>query len=217
MPHGPYLSMSYPCQKFVSLSNVRFSCSDPQMKFSRKLYCCSSSAYHGTAFIKHNKIYLPLLHAWTPPLPLALGGDAAGAGSCNCLPPPARGPPARGQARWLGPLAGGLPAYGASWECEIVPGLSAPSLLSLWPCPAPPRVRRGGKEAQTLFTKAQTLFTKWAQTLFTKGLNCMHWHSRVAHSVVLALTLLMTQTTRHVCVCCEQPPFRPSFHRSNPA
>ena len=34
-----------------------------------------------------------------------------------------------------------------------------------------------------------------AAVLFTKGLHCMHWHARVARSVVLALSLLMTQTT----------------------
>ena len=45
-----------------------------------------------------------------------------------------------------------------------------------------------------------------AAVLFTKGLHCMLWHARVARSIVLALTLLMTQTTRYVrvCVCCEQ-------------
>ena len=43
-----------------------------------------------------------------------------------------------------------------------------------------------------------------AAVLFTKGLHCMHWHARVARSVELALTLLMTQTTRYACVCCEQ-------------
>ena len=47
-----------------------------------------------------------------------------------------------------------------------------------------------------------------AAVLFTKGLHCMHWHARVARSVVLALTFLImttrTQTTRYVCVCCEQ-------------
>ena len=43
-----------------------------------------------------------------------------------------------------------------------------------------------------------------AAVLFTKGLNCMHWHARVASSVVLALTLLMTQSTQYVCVCYEQ-------------
>ena len=43
----PCLSMSYPCHKFVRLSG-----SGPQMKFSRKLHCGSSSAYHGTVFIK---------------------------------------------------------------------------------------------------------------------------------------------------------------------
>ena len=74
----PCLSMSYPCHKFVRLSGA-----GPQMKFSRKLHCGSSLAYHGTAFIrvKHNKIYLPLPRARTPPLPPALGGDAAGSGS----------------------------------------------------------------------------------------------------------------------------------------
>ena len=138
------------------------------MKFSRKLHCCSSLAYHGTAFIrvKHNKIYLPLPRARTPPLPPALGGDAAGAGSC--VPPPARGPPergaptqgppARGQARWLGPPAGGPPAYGASWECEIVPGLLVPSLCSLR---HPLVVRRGRKDvefgAKTAFRKVDAL------------------------------------------------------------
>ena len=42
--------------------------------------------------------------------------------------------------------------------------------------------------------------------LFTKGLRCMHWHARVGSSVasVLAWTLLMTQTARYACVCCEQ-------------
>ena len=74
--HMPCLSMSYPCHKFVRLSG-----SGPQMKFSRKLHCGSSSAYHGTAFIKHNKIFLPPPRPRTPPLPPALGGDAAGAGS----------------------------------------------------------------------------------------------------------------------------------------
>ena len=45
-----------------------------------------------------------------------------------------------------------------------------------------------------------------AAVLFTKGLHCMHWHARVARSVVLALTLLImtTQTTQYVCVSCEQ-------------
>ena len=52
--HMPYLSMSYPCHKFV-----RLSCSGQQMKFSRKSHCGSSLAYHSTAFIKHNRIYLP--------------------------------------------------------------------------------------------------------------------------------------------------------------
>ena len=40
-----------------------------------------------------------------------------------------------------------------------------------------------------------------AAVLIIKGLHCMHWHARVASSVVLALTLMMTQTTE---VCCEQ-------------
>ena len=95
--HMPCLSMSYPCHMFVGLSG-----SDPQVKFSRKLHSSSSSAYHGTAFIKHNKIYLPLPRQQTPPLPPALGGDAAGAGSSRQRTPPARGP-----ARWRGPPAGG--------------------------------------------------------------------------------------------------------------
>ena len=43
-----------------------------------------------------------------------------------------------------------------------------------------------------------------AAVLFTKGLHRMHWHARVARSVVLALTFLImttrTQTTRYVCL-----------------
>ena len=89
--HMPCLSMSYPCHKFV-----RLSCAGQQMKFSRKLHCGSSLAYHCTAFIKHNKIYLPPPRARKPPLPPALGGDAAGAGSCAPADPRQRG------GRWLG-------------------------------------------------------------------------------------------------------------------
>ena len=97
--HMPYLSMSYPCHKFV-----RLSCSGQQMKFSRKLHCgsSSSSAYHSTAFIKHNKIYLPPPRARTPPLPPALGGDAAGAGSCAQADPVCAG-----AAGWSAGSAGG--------------------------------------------------------------------------------------------------------------
>ena len=113
--HIPCLSMSYPCHKFVKLSGAGH-----QMKFSRKLQCDSSSASRGTTFIKHNNICLPPQRPRTPPLPPALGGDAAGAVFCG--PPPARGPPARGPACRRGPPAWGPPAYGASWECEIVPG-----------------------------------------------------------------------------------------------
>ena len=82
----PCLSMFYPCHKFVRLSGA-----GPQMKFSRKLHCDSSSAYHGTALIKHNEIYLPLPRALTPPLPPVLGGDAAGAGFCAPADPAGAG------------------------------------------------------------------------------------------------------------------------------
>ena len=95
------------------------------MKFSRKLHCGLSSAYHGTELIKHNKIYLPLPRPRTPPLPPALPPERAPAR--RRTPPargqPARGPPARGPVRQRGPLAGGPPAHGASWECEIVPAM----------------------------------------------------------------------------------------------
>ena len=81
--HMPCISMSYPCHKLVRLSG-----SGPQMKFSLKLHCGSSSACT-IAFIniKYNKIYLPPVPARaTPPLPplppLPQGGDAAGAGPC---------------------------------------------------------------------------------------------------------------------------------------
>ena len=82
--HVPCLSMTYSCHKFVKLSGA-----GPQVKFSRKLQCDSSSAYHGTTFIKHNKIYLPPQRPRTPPLPPArpaLGGDAAGPGAGFCAP-----------------------------------------------------------------------------------------------------------------------------------
>ena len=109
--HMPYLSMSYPCHKFV-----RLSCSGQQMKFSRKLHCgsSSSSAYHGTAFIKHNKIYLPPPRARTPPLPPALGGDAAGAGSCAPTDPRWSGGRRRGGRRSWGLLVGGVRRRGSA-------------------------------------------------------------------------------------------------------
>ena len=54
-----------------------------------------------------------------------------------------------------------------------------------------------------------------AAVLFTEGLHCMHWHARVARSVasVLALTLLMMQTTRYALFAVNnaahsQVPFR---------
>ena len=132
--HMPNLSMTYPCHKFVLLSG-----SGSQMKFSRKLHCGSSSAYHCTAFIKHNKIYLPLPRARTPPLPPALGGDAAGAGSWAPADPAGAGAAGAGAGSSAGSVGGGPPAHGASWECEIVLGLSVPSLCSLLPRPGPPR------------------------------------------------------------------------------
>ena len=98
--HMPCLSMSYPCHKFVRLSGA-----DPKMKFSRKLHCGSSLAYHGTAFIKHNKIYLSPPRARTLPLPPALGGDAAGSGSCTVTP---ADPRQRGGRRRGGRLVSGV-------------------------------------------------------------------------------------------------------------
>ena len=95
--HMPYLSMSYddsyPYHKFVQLS-----CSGPHMEFSRKLHCCSSSAYHCTAFINHNKIYLLLPRALTPSLPPALSGDTASAGSCAQADPTGTGSVGAGAA-----------------------------------------------------------------------------------------------------------------------
>ena len=101
--HMPCLSMSYPCHKFV-----RLFCADPQMKFSRKLHCCSSLAYHSTAFIKHNKIYLPPPDELNLPLPPALGGDAAGSGSCAPADPRKHGGRRRGGCRRGGRLVGGV-------------------------------------------------------------------------------------------------------------
>ena len=127
------------------------------MKFSRKLHCDSSSAYHSTAFIKHNKIYLPPPRARTPPLPPALGGDTACACSCAPVDPAGAGAAGAGAGSSAGSIGGGPPAHGAFWECEIMPGLSVPSLLSLLPRPAPPRStpRRSEVEfsAKTAFRK----------------------------------------------------------------
>ena len=90
--HMPCLSMSYPCHKFVRLSSA-----GQQMKFSRKLHCGSSLAYHCTAFIKHNKIYLPPPRARTPPLPLGT-------------------PLARAPARQRTPASAGAACAGAAGE-----------------------------------------------------------------------------------------------------
>ena len=99
--HMPYLSMSYPCHKFV-----RLSCSGPQMKLCQKSHCGSGSTYHCTAFIKHNKSFLPPPRSRTPPLPPALGGDAAGAGSCAPSDPRRSGGRSRGGRRRWGLLVG---------------------------------------------------------------------------------------------------------------
>ena len=72
---------------------------------------------------------------------------------------------------------------------------------------AQPRDRPGGRAFRCTSTWGKQIYVGIkAAVLFTKGLHCMHWHVRVAHSVVLALTLLMTQTTRarYARVCCEQ-------------
>ena len=65
------------------------------------------------------------------------------------------------------------------------------------------RDRPGGRAFRCTWDKKIYVGIK-AAVLFTKRLHCMHWHACVARSVVLALTLLMTQTTRYGCVCCEQ-------------
>ena len=77
--------------------------------------------------------------------PLPRVGTPPARAAARPLTPACAGPPARGPDRWRGPSAGGpLTAHGASWECEIVPWHSVPSLRSLLPCPAPSRsmVRR---------------------------------------------------------------------------
>ena len=47
-----------------------------------------------------------------------------------------------------------------------------------------------------------------AGSWFRTRLCCMHWHGRVVQSVPLALilagTLMMTQTHRFICVACEE-------------
>ena len=48
-----------------------------------------------------------------------------------------------------------------------------------------------------------------AAGLFTKGLNCMHWQARVAHSVVLALVLLSPDDTdNQICLTSAFPTIR---------
>ena len=98
--HMPYLSMSIPCHKFVMLS-----CSGPITKFSRKLHCGSSSAYHLSAFIKHNKIYLTTRDRARRLLlcPRPWVGTPPARAPARRRTPPARGPHARGQARQRGP------------------------------------------------------------------------------------------------------------------
>ena len=96
--------MSYPCHKFVRLSG-----SGPQMKFSSRFICHSRA---------RGLLLCPRPWVGTPPAR---------------APARWRTPPERGPARRRGPPAGGPPAYGASWECRIVPGLSVPSLRSLLP------------------------------------------------------------------------------------
>ena len=84
---------------------------------------------------------LPQPRVRTPSLPPAYGGPSVGTPQARAparsRTPPARGPPAQGPACRRGPPAEGPLAYGASWECEMKPGLSVPSLRSLLPCPAP--------------------------------------------------------------------------------
>ena len=72
---------------------------------------------------------------------------------------------------------------------------------------ARPRDRPGGRAFRCTWDK-NIYVGITAAVLFTTGLHCMHWHARVARSVVLPLTFLImttrTQTTLYVCVCCEQ-------------
>ena len=69
---------------------------------------------------------------------------------------------------------------------------------------ARPRDRPGGRAFRCTRLNKKNYVGIKAAVLISKGLRCMHWHARVARSVVLALTLLMTQTTLYACVCCEQ-------------
>ena len=71
---------------------------------------------------------------------------------------------------------------------------------------ARPRDRPGGRAFRCTWDKCFDVGIK-AAVLITKGLHCMHWHALMASSVVLALTLLMTQTTRYV----SQVPFLESL------
>ena len=58
---------------------------------------------------------------------------------------------------------------------------------------ARPRDRPGGRAFRCTWDKKNYVGIK-AAVLFTKGLHCMHWHARVARSVVLALTASTTET-----------------------
>ena len=80
---------------------------------------------------------------------------------------------------------------------------------------ARPRDRPGGRAFRCTWDKKNYVGIK-AAVLFTKGLHCMHWHARMARSVVLALTtddpddadnpicMCLLWTTRHTHKCLSE-------------
>ena len=131
--HMPCLSMSYPCHKFVRLScagskrNSAGNCIAIRVLHATAVTAqCSSSTIR---FICHRRarglLLCPRPWVGTPPCAPA---DPAGAGAAGA-----------GAGSSAGSVGGGPPVHGASWECEIVLGLSVPSLRSFLPRPGPPR------------------------------------------------------------------------------
>ena len=95
---------------------INFSCSAEccqKMKFSLQWNCNSISAYHGTASIKHNKIYLPPVRLRAP-LP-AFGGVATAATSAATSATGARwrGGRSYGSSRRRGLLRGSSKCQGS--------------------------------------------------------------------------------------------------------
>ena len=112
-----YLSMSYPCHKFVRLSG-----SGQEMNFGRKLHCGLSSAYRSsstTRFICHCRA------RWLLLFPLPWMGTPPARAPASLRTPPARGPPALGPASFRnirGDTAESVPTRSVQSEHRLLRG-----------------------------------------------------------------------------------------------